>query len=454
MRECVQNHTEQLREILMQTLDQLYDNFYEMFISEKLLVCTFRPIEFDSTTTSKLAVKITFASKAGKEASCVVTPDSAPILHRLFESVAGAKQVPILGHGLKDLFTLFQRLNGRRANIKNVYDLQWYESYLNLDSSENDYHLMLSNFKNWLKNDNLVKIYKSIYAPLICQILPDIESFSFLNEETNKLVFPTYKLEGQENGRLSCICSKKRSYNPHSLGEDKKNYKLHLYGNTIYQFDYKNMEVSVLAALSKDERLLEIINGEKDVYENIFEIVSGCKNIADARSLGKKMFLPVIYGQTPTGMSKSLDISIDQAQIYFNKLANHFQKAFAYVESFQDKAKQFGEVEDYFGRKRSVKIEEAYKARNFAIQSPAALICLESLVKLEKEKQHLYKIAFHVHDGYFLACKQSDMLEVYHQCKKSLESKSEFMPDVKLTVSAKVGKNLEKMHFINRKVET
>lgn len=435
----------------MQEVGQLYEDMYKLFTSETLLLCSHAPKELDSTTLSKLALNLVFSSKTGSKVSCSITPDYASILHRLFDSMVGVKSPPILGHGFKDVFTFFTRLNNRPLNMANVFDLGWYESYVNVESSNGDLYLMLSNFKNWLQNKNILNIYQKIYSKLITSTLPAIESFALLNEDSNKLVFPTYRVEGQENGRLSCICDRKRSYNPHSLGEEKKNLALHNYGNVIYQFDYKNMEVSVLAILSKDSSLLDIVHGTKDVYETIFEQVTGLQNHENARNFGKKMFLPVIYGQTPSGMSKSLDISIDQAQIYFEKLLKLFPHAFGYVESFQKTAQKFEEVEDQFGRKRSVKVDEAYKARNFAIQSPAALICLESLVKLDKESKSLYKIAFHVHDGYYLACKQKDMLDVYHHAKSILETKSEFMSDLKLTVATNVGKSLDKLVPVNRK---
>lgn len=438
----------------MSSTAELYDKLYNLFTTEKLIFCSYKPRDFDSTTLSKLALNLTFASKAGQQVAFTVTPDNTPILGRLFDSMVAVKTTAIIGHNLKDLFTMFARVNAKPLHLSSVYDLAWYESYTNTESSEGDTYLMISNFKCWLQNQKLINIYQKIYSPLLCHTLPSIESFSFLHEDINKLVFASYRLEGQENGRLSCICDKKRSYNPHSLGEEKKHLKLYNFGNTLYQFDYKNMEVSVLASLSKDADLLKIIHGQDDVYSSIFERVTGVKNEKEARNFGKKMFLPVIYGQTPSGLSKSLDISIDQAQIYFDKLTKLFPQAFAYVESFQSRAKDVGEVEDYFGRKRSLKTEEAYKARNFAIQSPAALICLEYLVKLDMDSKSLYKVAFHVHDGYYLACKQKDMLEVYHHAKKILESSSEFMPELKLNVAVKVGKSLDKMIEINRKAST
>ena len=64
-------------------------------------------------------------------------------------------------------------------------------------------------------------------------------------------------------------------------------------------------------------------------------------------------------------------------------------------------AESQGTISDYFGKRRTF-TENFYKARNFCIQSPASLICLEKLVQLWKKIQHKTRICYHVHDGYYV----------------------------------------------------
>jgi hypothetical protein len=437
----------------MPNIEQLSVTLHEIITKEPVVfISTSNSV--DSTTFAKLILKLTISAPSGRSISLNLTPDNTLILLKLCESMNRAKSTPLIGHDLKTIFTFFYRVTGKPLILNNVFDLLWYETFLRLESSANDINAAISNFKHWLFNKNLMSLYKNIYQPLICRTLPSIEAFPLCDENMGQLVFSNYHIDGQENGRLSCSCHGKRCFNPHSLGQEKNNLKLYKFGDIFFQYDYKNMEVAVLATMSSDKALLEIINSDKDVYESIFYQVTGLSNHEDARNLGKKMFLPVIYGQSATGLAKSLDISVDQSQLYCNKMQELFSGAFDFVESYQSNAKKHGFVVDIFGRNRSLAADEAYKARNFCIQSPAALICLESLVKLDNDGAAEYRIAFHVHDGYYLACKTKCMQDVYYRAKKILESKTELMPDLRLQVSVKVGKSLDKMTLLDKKVKT
>lgn len=437
----------------MPDLEQLSVSLHEMITKEPVIFISY-PSNVDSTTCAKLVLKLTISSLGGRTVTMNLNPDNTLILLKLCEALNKCKSTPILGHNLKTIFTFYARITGKALFLNNVFDLLWYETFLRLESSIDDKNLAISNFKKWIVDKNLMNLYKKVYQPLICKTLPNIESFPLCDENIGQLAFANYHINGQENGRLSCSCNGKRCYNPHSLGAEKEYLKLYKFGDIFFQYDYKNMEVAVLATLSQDKLLNEITHSDEDVYESIFYKVTGLSKHEDARILGKKMFLPVIYGQSSNGLAKSLDISTDQSQIYCNKMQELFPAAFGFVESYQTSVKNYGLIVDVFGRKRSLPAEEAYKARNFAIQSPAALICLESLVKLDDGGANNYKMAFHVHDGYYLACKTKDMQDVYYHAKKILENTSEFMPDLKLRVSVKVGKALHKMTSLDKKVKT
>lgn len=437
----------------MSNTEELSLVLHGMIHREKVLLVSWTPKDIDSTTFAKLHIKLTISSLNGGTVSIALNPYNTLIMAKLLVSLHGSKPIPLIGHGWKDLFTFFNRTMKQPYVLNNVFDLSWYESYLKLPSSEGNNNLIIEHFKQFIKNESAMNVYKKVYDPLISKAIPAMESYALLDENEGYLVYPRYHVESQENGRLSCSCSGKRCYNPHSLGPEKSFLKINEPESAIFRFDYKNMEVAVLGCLSEDSALLSIINEEnKDVYTTLFEEITGIKDRKDARALGKKMFLPVVYGQTAIGLSKVLDISIDQANVYFDKIQKLFPRAFSYVEGFQASAKKDKFVKDCFGRIRRFEMEdEVYKARNFAIQSPAALICIESLIKLYYANKGNYRLAFHVHDGYYLTCKKQDMHEVYIHAKKTLEESSDFMPKLQLKVSVEAGKSLDNMVILNNK---
>jgi len=436
-------------------LQSLCAELLEIVSKESFLFLDWSPNDPDSTTLVNLALKIRLQSTSGYSRTLDLNSENSFSILRLIESVLSSKKVFIIGYNFKSIFSYYRRVCHHEFVLSNFVDLYWFESYRSLESSKGNLSSSIANFKSLIKNDIVYRIFANYYRDLIGKVIPAIESFQILNDDSCTVVYSNYHIEGQENGRLSCSCDKKNVFNPHSLGEEKKNL---LFYNQIYryfmQFDYRNMEVSVLACLADDPVLLEIVQSpDNNVYSKLFERITGLKNHEDAKNLGKKIFLPLIYGQTKNGLAKSLDISIDQAEIYYNSASKVFRKSFEFVETAQSDASANGYLEDCFQRKRYFIDGESYKARNFIIQSPSALICLESLLKLYREAKENFAIAFHVHDGYFLAIKKDNIEESFYVAKKILESKLSLMPNLQLKVSASLGKTLDKMILLEKRKE-
>ena len=436
---------------LMPILQDLSVSLFELVSKEKFVFCSWEPASLDSTTLAKLFIKLTIKCMDGRVYNLNINASNALLFQKILQKINDTKTIAWIGFNWKDVFTFFQRVTGQRLILKGIVDLAWFESYLRLETTESDYRGQLSLFKQILKNQQIWGLYKQVYEPLISNSIPSMESYGLVNDNIGQVVFPNYHIEGQENGRLSCSCNFKRCYNPHSLGEDEKvNLLLKDDSYKFLSFDYRNMEVTVLANLANDDILLDIIKNKNTfVYETIFEMITNVKNHEQARIIGKKMFLPCIYGQGEAGLANSLDISREQASIYIQKLHTTFKKSFEFVESQQKKAHETNEVVDFFGRKRKLKKEDSYKARNFSVQSPAAMLCLEALNNLQSESNQIYKIVFHVHDGYCIAAHDKHLQEAYLLAKKTLVQKSKFM-DIELSVSSKVGKNLNKMVSIGK----
>jgi len=434
-------------------LEKLSSSLFEAVKREPFFVLSWDPSDPDSTTMVDFKLTFSIMGPLGYKLKLNLNKDNYVHIMRLVQMILADSRVPLIGFNFKYFFSLNRKFFTAPPVLQNVYDICWYESYSGSTVERESESEVIKFFKLLLKNKNVFSIYNKIFKPLITKVLPDIESLHFINDDTGKIVYSNYVVEGQENGRLSCNCSKKNCFNPHSLGEDKKNLRLSSqYLNYILQFDYKNMEVAVLAKMSGDTRLNELVDNFQDsVYSNIFEDITGLQNFSDSKTLGKKIFLPLIYGQTHMGLARSLDISADQAIIYFERARAIYSKAFSFVEKHQQQAASDAYVTDIFGRKRFFVSGESYKARNFVIQSPSALICIEALVKLHTECKDLYKVAFHVHDGYFLALNSEKLQDAFFTAKQILESKTNYMPELQLKVSAKVGRTFDKMVLLKKK---
>jgi len=426
-------------------LNEITSKLYDFLNRSKAVFLTWDPTSFDSTTLAKLQIKLKFQNSKQEFVGFTVNAGNSVVLTNILEKVNDVTKTVFIGHDFKNLFTLFRRLNKKPLCLTNIFDLHWYESYLGLQTSKNDITAQMRHIKDWLANQTLSSLYKQIYRPLIVEVLPDIESVGLVNQDLGTLVFPNFVVEGQTNGRLSCICEYKRCYNPHSLSDEEKECLTLFENDGIFLwYDYNNMEVSVLAELADDPVLKEIIqNHPKHVYEKIFEKITGVQN-ENARKMAKSMFLPCIYGQGPNGLAKTLNISQEQAAIYLHKMTDAFPKSFAYVEGIQRDAKEKGTVNDRLGRIRHFTDETYFKARNFAVQSPSALLCLESLVNLHKSTDNKFRIIFTVHDGYCIAATKSNVEHAYKTARSVLQQQSSILP-INFNVSIKIGRNLAKM---------
>lgn len=320
------------------------------------------------------------------------------------------------------------------------WDLKLLESFNGLQSKiPENFGEAVSRLKilfNSTKWANTKKMYHKIYCPLV-DILSKIETTPLVNIEKKCNVYANYEILGQKNGRLSCSEVFENSFLAHNLkNEDKEVLTTRSEDEVFMSFDFKCMEIYVLAWLSKDKNLLHLIGNSKDLYLDIIKTIG--KN---DRDLCKKIFIPMIYGQSYSNLDKDLNISIDE----YNKLKDNFSTAFNWLDQQQSVANRDKVLMDCFGKSRYFE-EDSYKARNFSIQSPSATVCLEKLMKLS----FVTDIAYNVYDEYVVYTNASNWKNVFTKSVEILEEESEIAPGLFLKVTGKGGKKLNNMKPFKR----
>lgn len=347
----------------------------------------------------------------------------------------------IIGWNIKSFFSLHRFITGKDFKPKGaLIDLKLLERYIGVDKNCPEYLeeaklrlTKISTSQSWIK---LKQIYKKIFIPLLFEVIPYIETTGIVNKETKSKLYSCYDICGQIHGRLKCTLPEK-GFNPHTLSdEDKINIKPPTYEESCLWFDYRHMEVSVLQWLSDDEYLGNILRDkEKDVFEQIWEIITGIDGKGH-REHGKSIFLPVVFGMGSSTLAKKLQIKEEFASKLINKVYNKFSKSFNWVKNQQDLVKN-GLCSDIFGRIHY--FDELYKTRNFIIQSPAALICLDKLVKLHKGLNGIARIGMHIHDGYVLFVNKENEYKAEKISKEILESDDEMYKGLILKTTCKKG---------------
>jgi hypothetical protein len=372
----------------------------------------------------------------------------------LLKVYLGNENSILLTWNIKDLLTYIRAKTGLDFSLNgNVLDLAIIERYFGITLARpQNFSEAFQRIKKLMINPNwnsVYKIYGEVYRPLI-DILPKIESLGLVRiKEKSEKVFCHYEIDGQINGRFKCCNTYSRSFNPHSLSSSEKEVLFPIgFDNYFVFLDIKHMEVSMLQWLSKDRYLADIIESGKDAYCEIWKSLTGteCKT-PEHRKIAKECFLPVVFGLGANTLSQDLKISLDTAKRLVDKIYKIIPDSMDWVKAQQESIKD-NRVKDYFGRTRDC--DTPYKARNFSVQSPSALVCTHKLVKLAKSIETLASVSMYIHDGYVLVCNKKNLKETIQRGCAVIESDDPMYPGLKFSVVCEVGKNLGDLKLFER----
>jgi hypothetical protein len=263
--------------------------------------------------------------------------------------------------------------------------------------------------------------YEQIYLPMMKEVIPSIETCRLADTSKKHGVYPYYELEGQINGRMKASGAFKHSYVPHNMSAQIKDRLVpsNEADQLFMYFDYNHMEVSVLQWLSGDEKLGEVLQSGRDLYEAIWETISGLPCNEKRRKICKGIFLPVVYGQGYRSLAKRLEIREDIAKSLVDRVHSNFTTAFRWV--------------------KNQRLDED----GFA--------CLYKLVILHNELKDNARIAFHIHDGYGVLVSKHNWKNIYKTATDALEREEELFNGLKLKCACEAGTNLNKLSSISRK---
>ena len=356
----------------------------------------------------------------------------------------------LIGYDIKNIISFLTAKTGIEIEInKNIYDISIIQSYFSLPKEKpkslKEAILVLKKLKDFPNWNLFQNFYFDIFNPLIKTVVPKLETNFLVEKEKKILVSSFYEIEGQLNGRMKCSSSLRNCFLPHNLNEvSKKNLRPNNPDDIFVYFDYKHMEVSVLQWLSQDKKLKEILESGKDFYESVWEILVREKPNESQRKICKNIFLPVIFGQGSYSLSKKLGLEEKITKMLIHKLKSSFKDSFDWVDN-QAKNIKNDNAFDVFGRSRKFDQSDAYKIKNFCIQSPASMICLKKLIVLYDSIKEYAKLCFHVHDGYCLLCTRNNLHKVVNVSFYALEKEEDLFPNLNLSVVCKFGNYLNNL---------
>ena len=227
-------------------------------------------------------------------------------------------------------------------------------------------------------------------------------------------------------------------------------------GWSLVSFDYSQIELRVLAELSKDENLLLAYKKDKDLHDltarKIFFKTDEEQVTREQRSIAKVINFSILYGKTPFGLSKELKIPVADASQYIKTYFEQYPKVKKFLENILENARQNGFVETLYGTRRYINnINSSNKnlqaqanrmAVNTVVQGTAANIIKKVMIKLYDEFKNNddIKMLLQVHDELIFEVKDEVSEKYMEKIKEIMEETIKF-EDIRLRANGSVAKN-------------
>ncbi|NNF95697.1 MAG: DNA polymerase I, partial [Halobacteria archaeon] len=231
-------------------------------------------------------------------------------------------------------------------------------------------------------------------------------------------------------------------------------------GHKMLAADYSQIELRIMAHLSKDEGLLKAFAAGEDIHRATAAEVFGIepnKVSSEQRRSAKAINFGLIYGMSAFGLARQLDIERRMAQQYIDLYFARYPGVKAYMDETRERAREQGYVETVFGRrlylpeiKASNAVRRQYAERtaiNAPMQGTAADIIKRAMIDLdraiEKSKLDIHMI-MQVHDELVFEVAESTVDQASDIIVNGMVNAAELA--VPLIVDVGIGSNWDEAH--------
>jgi len=125
-------------------------------------------------------------------------------------------------------------------------------------------------------------------------------------------------------------------------------------GRQLLSIDYSQIELRLMAHLSRDPRLQAAFKAGHDIHKATAAEVFGValeKVTAEQRRAVKAINFGLIYGMSAFGLAKQLNVPRGEAQTYMDTFFARYEGVKAYMDRTRETAREQGYVETLFGRR-------------------------------------------------------------------------------------------------------
>ncbi|MGD9628821.1 MAG: DNA polymerase I [Pyrinomonadaceae bacterium] len=226
-------------------------------------------------------------------------------------------------------------------------------------------------------------------------------------------------------------------------------------GHKLISADYSQLELRILAHITKDPVMLEAYKNNEDIHAQTARLVFGAtdeKDLKEKRRLAKIVNFGIAYAVEAFGLSQRVGITKQEARKVIDDYFATYKGIRAYMDRIPEEAREKGYVTSLFGRRRyfpgirdrnfTVRSRAEREAINMPIQGTASDIVKIAMIRVHKALKDAglkTRMIMQVHDELLFEAPADEVAAVSEIIKREMESAATL--DVPLIAEIGAGDN-------------
>ncbi|MCP5006485.1 MAG: hypothetical protein GY941_21485 [Planctomycetes bacterium] len=221
-----------------------------------------------------------------------------------------------------------------------------------------------------------------------------LRPFSEMADHTDGIIYPSLNPFGAITGRMSGTLQQMHKDKEGTTPEQKvvRQCVVCRNGYEMWYFDFSQMELYIFGAVANEQDVLDAYDDGEDVHQKMADLIGLPRNQTKSITFG------LLYGEGIKALADVLGLSMTRAK----EVVDLYHETFPGIREFQSELEcelqANGFVQDWFGRRYSLRSSEAYKAVNAYIQGCCASIFKTALVQTDGVLQQDEHILLVIHD--------------------------------------------------------
>jgi DNA polymerase-1 len=231
-------------------------------------------------------------------------------------------------------------------------------------------------------------------------------------------------------------------------------------GHLLLSADYSQIELRILAHLSKDQTLMDTFRRGEDVHDRTSREVFGPLSpipASEQRRISKMVNYALLYGKSAFTLAKDIGVPRKEAERFIEAYFARYPDVRRFIDETIAQARATGVVRTLLGRLRrlpdlhspnfQIRMEAERQAMNTPVQGSAADLIKKAMLDLDRElreRRLRSRLILQIHDELLLEVPEAEAEQAQGLVKAVMESALPL--DVPLVADAHLGPSWADVH--------